>query len=108
MAPTGCRGHSRLALLPGEVAPASAGVSGIEHVGVDQAKPVLLPIRLRMAARAVGPKGWARRCGGVVVVPGEDTDRVRMCRTRGWLAVAGDLTGEGGTCARARKGQRTK
>src|SRR5215213_2998233 len=81
------------------VAPAPACVTGVEQVGVPTQLDVL-PEGLRDAAGAVGcelPVVEDQGGVGIVVLPREDADRVRMLRTCGRLPVAGDLPGDGGT-----------
>jgi len=74
-------------------------------VGVDQTQLVFLAVGLRDAAGAVFI-GIA--AGRVVVLSGEDADRVRVRRTSGRLPVARDLTGECSTGIRARHSHRTE
>ncbi len=65
-------------------------------MGVHQAQLVLLAVGLRDPAGAVFPAAVQRRVR-VVVLPGEDADRVRVLRSTGRLSVARDLTGERST-----------
>src|SRR5215213_1887530 len=56
----------------------------------------LLTIRLRHPTRVF----HIQRCVRLVILPGEDADRVRMFRGPGRLPVAGNFTGERCTCTR--------
>ena len=68
---------AQLLLLSIRIAPATACVARIEHVRIDQTQLEFLAVGLRDAAGAVRPapvQGRAR----VIVLSGEDADRVRV------------------------------
>jgi hypothetical protein len=105
------RNSSSFASCTGVLLPAAtceeAGVAIARHartwdLGLEPLADEAEPVRLRYAAGIL----WIRR-RRVVVFPGEDADRLSVCRTSGRFTVSSHLTTESSTSTCTRNGDCT-